>query len=207
MARIIIFIAIFGVSLIIGWSIRETQTVSETPDVTPTPFVLRPPSQALSGRVSNLSGEVSKQPRDKEGIIPIQDDGNVYQGERVVTGDNGWVNLDFLKIGVLSLEPNTEIDLSHLLPDSFLISQNQGVVVYQLLAGQTNLAVKTLDLAVLIKEGETRVSLDKEFIEISVTSGEAILGLVLKNNQTRTWHLQPGEKARIDNDNKTVTSD
>lgn len=170
----------------------------------PSPFVLKPPSAALAGQVIKINGEVNKQPRDKEGLLPVEDGQSVYQAENVLVGAGSSAEVLFPRFAQLNLGENSEIDLVSLIPESFLVSQKLGQVSYLLLSEDDQLSVKIFELLALINTGESVINIQNGIVEIAVSSGSTRLALIDNDNQTQVWDLAKGDKASIDLEGKDL---
>lgn len=180
-------------------SYRGQDSMPSTP-----PFSLKPPSESLTGRIIYLEGEVRKKPRDSELFQAVEGGSGLVQGEKLITGVESTAEIEFDQDFKLIVLPNSEISLVSLIPSHFLINQDKGAITYQKLAGQNPLNVRANPLLILIGSGEGKISQKPKAILIEQNLGNAEIGLVDQNNQTRTWHLEQGQKATFAKDQQSI---
>jgi hypothetical protein len=93
--------------------------------------LLDAPSESLRAGVKNLNGDVVWKNRIAETPTKVDTLSQVQQGESLITGEDGSVDLDFLDTAYIKLQSNSEVDIIQTLPANIVFKQLSGVVTYQ----------------------------------------------------------------------------
>lgn len=206
---ILIFILGFGLSLFLGKFIlsqKQTSEIRPEPRITTKPTYIyesKPPTKALTGSLSEIFGEVKKQPRDSDNWIEISTSSAVLQGESLKLGSLGKATVLFENQTTLFLGKNSEVSFINLIPEKFMLVQNDGTITFKNLK---SVSVKIFDSLTILEEGEFVINVDNEIgrFNLSLTSGSAKLSFVDENNDTKVYPLTEDDNVRYDSATKTV---
>jgi hypothetical protein len=146
----------------------------------------------LRAGVKNLNGDVVWKNRIAETPTKVDTLSQVQQGESLITGEDGSVDLDFLDTAYIKLQSNSEVDIIQTLPANIVFKQLSGVVTYQKIS-TVPLSVRVSPLLIEIL-GNVSISIDKANGHIEIT-GPSKIAYNDKSNTTRLIELS---------DNKTV---
>ncbi len=195
---------VIGLTLTLGWYAYEVYRLQQVPFVPQkSNFKLAPPRLALTGTISGIKGEVKKQGREDEDYAVVKSLDNVIEGESFATGKNGNLSFDFADFASIEIKSNSEISLSNLIPDQFLIIQREGSVAYKTLIQDKPLSVRSLHLLITIL-GSFQISTAKTGkIMVEALSGTTKLAYVDTENETQVVELTSG-KAIFDDTTRTI---
>lgn len=144
--------------------------------------LLEAPSESLKAEIGSLEGEVMWKNRIAETPTKISTLSKVQQGESLITGDDGWVSLNFLDTALIKLEPQSEVDIVQTLPNNLVFRQISGTVDYQKTSSiPVSVRVSPLLIDVL---STTEVSIDSDNGRITI-SGVAKVAYNNKANVTQ----------------------
>lgn len=202
----ILFLVLFlvgAISVLIFriWQVKRAKNIPFSPQESS--FILQPPSDALQGKLVSAKGKVEKEPREKDEFEEVELEEEILQGEKLLTGERSQATVEFQDFAKIDSSSDTEIGFINLIPSKFLISQSSGSVVYKLLDNDNSLSVRALH-ALVNFSGETEVVTKGEEIKVKILSGQAKLALVDLENKTHVWKLEEGQKALIDDTERTV---
>ena len=138
----------------------------------------------MNGVISKIQGEVKKQGREDEEFLPFTEKGNVIEGESIATGKNGSSTLEFVEFANIEMRPNSEIGLSNLIPEQFLVIQRKGKVIYKSFVTEKPLSVRSLHLLVQVSGVSQITTLTDGRISVEILSGQAKAAYVDLNNKT-----------------------
>jgi hypothetical protein len=197
---------LFIAGIILVFVIRIVQVKLTAPVFKPMPttFSLQPPTEALKGSVKSLKGEVKKTSyKDtKSHIAKINDE--ISQGESITTDATSSASIVFSQAVILSLAPSSQIAFPTLLPATFLLKQNSGVVHYQVLS-RKGISVRVLHALLQLSEGVTTVSFNENEVSVDTTAEHVTIGMTDTENNTHIHNLTKGETATISDEERTVT--
>lgn len=188
-----------GVAVFMGWFLyTKTQSV-ETPGLTPvapTTFSIEsPPSQSVRGAITALSGEVRWQSRIATESARINAHREVVQGERIETGKDGLVSLQFGSSVRLEVSENSAIDFIQTLPQQTVFSQSAGSVIYENRTADP-IAVRVLHLLIEQQEGiiDVVIQENRPMVALTVKEGTARVGYNDLYYNSTTLDLRKGQK-------------
>lgn len=184
------------------WQVKGAKHVYFSPQQSS--FVLKPPSDALKGKLSLFKGDVKKEPRDIEDFKNVNVGEEILQGEKIATEKKSQATIEFPNFVRVNLGSNTEIGFINLIPANFLISQSLGSVTYELLRDDNPINVRSLLALVTINSGKSEVTVNNETITVKVLLGSAKLALVDLENRTSIWEIKEGQKALINDTQRRV---
>ncbi len=174
--------------------------LSITPIVTPPSFTLgRAPQQSLQGKILSLSGQVDWQSRVATQPAQLETPAPILQGEELFTRATGKVTMDITTAAVITLSPNTHINLIQTLPTNIVIDQDQGTAIFSEKKASP-LAVRCLGLVTQLKQGTSRISVDPDAgtVAIAVQTGSAVIAYNDAANNSHVKTIESGEQAVYD---------
>ena len=200
---LLFLVSVLGVFAFRFWQVKKMPIASFSPQQSS--FNLKPPTEALKGGFLSVEGEVKKEPRDKEEFETVKPGGEVLiEGEKIATGKKSQATIEFPDFLRIDLGSDTEIGLSNLMSDNFLISQLSGSVTYGLLQNDKAFSVRSLHALLAFDSGESEITVGGGEIVVKVLSGKAKLALVDLDNETHVWELNEGEEALVDDAERRV---
>lgn len=203
----LLFLILFlvGVMSVFGFRVWQVKKVEKTPFFPKeSSFSFQPPSEALTGKLIKVEGEVKKEPRDDEEFQGVGKGEEILDGEKLATGKDSRVAVEFSGFAEVALNSNTEVVFINLLPSSFLIRQASGAVNYKLLQSENPLSVRSLNLLFTLEAGESKITVDEEEIVVEQLLGKAKIALVDLENKTHVWQIKKGQKVLIDNEERSL---
>lgn len=168
-----------------------------------TGFTLTPPSESLTATLTSAVGSVEKQPRDKDEFEKASEGDRILQGESVATREKSTATIQFPDFAEIALDANSVLGFISLIPESFLLNQPSGSVTYEVL-WEKPISVRSLHALLELQPGESQVSVVGREITVEVFSGKAKLALVDLENETNLFTLQEGQKAVINDAERSV---
>lgn len=132
------------------------------------------PSDALKGKIASMSGEVLWQSRVASEPARLDQPQEILQGENIVTRNTGSVALNFNDAAIITIDPDSELDIVQTLPANLVMTQKSGSILYQK-PGIVPVSVKTGGLLVNQEEGTMRITFDVQqaTVTVNVTEGKA----------------------------------
>jgi len=170
----------------------------------PFSFVFKPPSEALTGKLVLVKGQVEKEAREKEEFEKVDIRTEILQGEKLKTGKNSQTVVEFPDFAKFTLDSNSEITLVSLIPNSFLITQSEGLLFCELLQDNTPVSIRSLHALIVLSSGKAAIEVLGNEILVDVFEGKVKLALVSLDNKTHVWQLKAGQKALIDDVKRRV---
>lgn len=197
-------VGIMGVFGVRVWQVKKARSIPFSPQESF--FSLQPPSEALTGKLIKVEGEVKKEPRDGEEFKEAGKGEKILDGEKLATGEDSQAVVEFPDFAHLALESDSEVTFVNLIPSSFLIKQTSGSINYRLSQNGNPLSVRSLHLLFTLEEGESRITVDEEDGEVVIEQllGEAKMAMVDLENKTHVWQLKQSQRALVDDEERTV---
>lgn len=158
--------------------------------------LVNPPSMALFGSVTNLTGEVMWQGRIFDNLIKVNELESITQGEIVKTGEDGFLNIEFADKASIEILPNSKLEIVQTIPNNLVFYQHQGEVNY----------IKNSDIPVSVRSGRVLIDISED-LNLKVASSGFIYikgnGKMAFNNKTNDTQVVElfGDKSIIFNDN------
>lgn len=170
--------------------------------LTPKPtFTLVPPSQAVSGMLTVISGHAEKFSRGDTEYKEASSGAEILIGESVATKENSAAVTEVSGIVKANLGPTSELVFANLFPTNFVLQQKVGKIDYLV---TKPISVRSLHTLVTINSGETMINIIDTDLSITVKTGAVKFALVDNDNNTNVWNLKAGERANIDDVNRQV---
>jgi hypothetical protein len=202
---VLLLLLIVGAISVIMFRLWQVKTAGNIPFIPQQSlFVLKPPSDALEGKLLLSNGNIKKKPRDKAEFNKINVGEEILQGERIAASEKSKAVIEFINLVKINLSSNTEIGFNNLIPANFLLSQSSGSVDYELLRSDVPISVRSLHTLVTINSGNCAITADQETITIKVLAGSATLALVDLENKTSVWEIKEGQEVLIDDVQRRV---
>lgn len=199
---LLFLIGTVGVIVFRLWRVKGAGHVSFPPQQSS--FVLKPPADALKGKLLSINGSVKKELREKNDFEDVNTKEEILQGEKLVTGEKSKATVEFPDYAKINLGSNTEIGFINLIPANFLISQLLGSATYELLQDNVPFSVRSLHVLLTVNSGKSEVAISDETITVKVLSGAAKLALVDLENKTHVWEIKEGQKVLINDTERRV---
>jgi hypothetical protein len=165
------------------------------------------PTQSVVGNIASVSGSVVWQSRTSPTPVPINSSQKLQQGEEIETRGNGKAILEFANVGIITVSPNTQINIIQTLPLNFVVQQKKGTAEYAK-TGDIPMSIRGLDLLININSGKSTISVDQENSQIvlSVETGSAIVAFNDTENLTNILTVPSGSEYIFNNDTKLLTT-
>lgn len=169
-------------------------------------YQLIPPVQALDGKVTKVTGEAEKQPRDQEEAVKVENELVIQEGEQITTNTRGAVSITFPSTLEISLQPQTVLSFLSTDPTHFLTRQDQGTTTYQTDEATVTLSVRALHGLFSISQGRATITVnpDKKVIIFTVQLGNGTVGYINKENKTQIVEVNAGYVLTFDDNNRLV---
>ncbi len=208
--RILIIGFLVGVAAVSGFTVFKTQEQSPAKvveETSPTStFSIEPaPSASIKGTITDRQGELLWESRVATEPAKLLDNVLIQQGERLVTGVDGSVAIDFPRVGSISLGEDSDLSFIQTLPVNFVVKQTKGIVKYEI-EGDVPLSIR-IRSAILIKDNgivEVTVTEGDSLISIALLEGTATIGFNDLEYVSRVFNLREGETYEYDSDQRTA---
>jgi len=179
MKKILLFLLFFGIGIlgVMGYKLvkkspgKPIENILQT--VTKPVFSVKDaPSEAVKGTILQMTGEVRWESREATEAAQITSPVIVQQGERIQTGENGNLSIEFPKASLISISPKTQIDFIQTLPINFVVDIASGSASFKKLTDYP-VSMRALHLLVDQKSGEVSVGVDEEngVVNVNIISG------------------------------------
>lgn len=205
---ILIFIAGIGITFCLSRFLFPKNNIkieeNKKTIIKPTyPYQSKPPSQALEGILENISGEVTKQERDKEDWEKISSSSAIVQGEQIKIGKVGKARVVFSDQLNLTLGNNAQIWFVNTIAQQILLEQEDGLITYE---NTTPFSLKIFNSLIYFEQGSYKMEVDSTLgrFNLNVSSGNAKLSFVDKENETQVHKLVKGNSVKYDSATKTA---
>jgi len=184
--------------------------VTPTPDyiqIQPASLTLFPPTHALVGSISTMSGVIQRMGRQDEEYRILEIAEPVVQGESYACGSDGTADIQFPNLFSLHMDPTSELSFSELVPPNIALRQKGGRISYRLLQKDAPIFVRVLRSLIELTDGEMDVATDGSRATVTVNNGSAKIGNIDTTNTTTTFMLSTGQQASINETSQTVRVD
>lgn len=193
-----------GMVLVLGVKLKSEKKVGEdlvedavTPLIEEKIEFLDPPSYALKGVLMVRGEGVEKLPRFGQDWLKAFEGVDIFQGERIRTDQISEAEVLFEGQVEIKMRSSSELNFANLIPESFLIEQLKGEVIYKT---EKPISVKLLKTLVLLEPGEAVVEIDSNgnFVYLGVILGKAKFAFIDKNNETQVYEVLAGRRLIFD---------
>jgi hypothetical protein len=205
---LLLFLAfVLGFGGVVGYQyfrMKQETPVVVPPAAQPTPeptFALIPPSQAVSGILTVISGHAQKFSRTDTEYKEASSGAQILLGESVATKENSTTTVVVQGIANINMGPASELVFANLFPADFVLQQKSGKIEY--LVSQP-ISVRALHTLITVGSGDTTINIIGTDMSVSVKTGSVKFALVDNDNNTNVWDLQAGERANIDDITRQV---
>jgi hypothetical protein len=163
------------------------------------------PTESIKGTIMKRQGEILWESRIATEPAALTENVLIKQGERLVTGDNGTVTVDFPKVGLISLNEDADLSFIQALPVDFVVQQKKGLVKYEI-QGDVPLSIRIRSGLVTKASGtiEITVTEDDSLIYISPVEGTATIGFNDLDFVSQVFTLREGETYEYNSDERTA---
>jgi hypothetical protein len=199
---LLLFLAfVLGFGGVVGYQyfrMKQETPVVVPPAAQPTPeptFALIPPSQAVSGILTVISGHAQKFSRTDTEYKEASSGAQILLGESVATKENSTTTVVVQGIANINMGPASELVFANLFPADFVLQQKSGKIEY--LVSQP-ISVRALHTLITVGSGDTTINIIGTDMSVSVKTGSVKFALVDNDNNTNVWDLRAGERANID---------
>lgn len=196
-----------GILLVLGIRILHVEKTNNISFVSQkSTFASKPPSESLTGSFVSLIGSVEKYSRTGTDFEKVTKEESLLSGELLATESRSSAEITFPDMATVTLGQNTEIALINVISSQFLLQQKAGNVIYETMSDK-QISVRSLHTLFVIESGEAEISLNnnKKIISITMLSGKATFALSDLENKTEVWEIEEGQKAVIDDEDRSVT--
>ncbi len=146
-----------------------------------------------------MSGDIGWESRIATTPAKIEKPQTIQQGEKIITGENSSVILNFPQTADIDIGSDTQLEIVQTLPNSFVFRQTNGAASYEK-TGESPVAVRISYLIISLVSDKITVSLDEENQTVTVESnGVATVAyndidyitnmITLKKNQTFVFDI------------------
>ncbi len=179
-------------------------TTEQSPALSPTPFILNPPSQSVNATLTILHDKVMQLTRTVDSYQNATSGGQILTGESIATDENGIAVATVSGIVTTTLNPNAELAFANLFPEDLVLEQKSGKIQYDVVDTGRPASVRALHTLVSINSGTTIINVIDSDMSITVKTGSAKFALVDNDNNTHVWNLTEGHRANIDDPTRSV---
>ena len=177
-----------------------TVVTGTIPTLQPT-FALTPPSEAVSGMLTQTTGHVLKLSRTDSDFKEASAGAVILTGESLATKDQSAATATVSGILTVSLGQNAEVAFANMYPSNFVLLQKSGQAEYRIFSP---ISVRALHTLIGLEPGNFTITIINTDLSVTVTSGSATIALVDTDNNTHIWNLSQGERANIDDATRQV---
>ncbi len=210
MKNLILFIlfTIFGIGVVAAYTKTAPQSTLKQglglPFIKQNQFSLEnAPADSLRGKIATLSGDVKWQDRVATQSSQITSPVTIQQGEELITGDNGKVQVEIPTAVIINISPKTNLSFVQTLPQNVVFSQTKGKVEYQK-TGTVPVSIRVLRLLVEERQGDITISISniKPITTINVRVGSVTVAYNDPQNVSIVKTLDSGKQFIFNNDTK-----
>jgi hypothetical protein len=176
--------------------VTDTTTFEATATPTPMPFAYHPPTTAVTGSISAVSGKVEKTNWNSDDMTEASPSAQIFQSEKIVTQPEATASVTLENIARIDLDNAATVNFTSLIPDRILFTQPAGLVTYTALDDKL-ISVRTLTLILTFKNATVKVEPDAGYIYLNQVAGESTFATVDSNNNTQTYTLKEKHRATI----------
>lgn len=201
------YIGVFLLALVLGsigvWLYFTRQSLPPVKAVSSFSLAKAPSASLLASLVS-FSGKVNWESRIATQSVRLTEVRNLQQGEALDTEEAGHAVLVFPGKSLITLSPQTKINLIQTLPTNIVIAQPSGTVQYDTI-GTALFSVRADDLLLNITSGSITVKNDTDthLVSVTVHTGVTTAAYTDLENMTQLASLSAGEHFTYD----TTTQD
>lgn len=213
MKNILLFLTFFilGTGSFLAYHLWQTnfkqeQVVTQVKKQEESFNIANSPQESKIGIIVSMSSDIKWESRVATAPATIITPVPIKQGERLVTGDQGNVVINFEDTGSLSVSPKSDVSFIQTLPADFVVNQTQGNVKYTQ-TGQTPISVRSYHLLIRLTSGSVEVSIDDKKSEVNLTSikGEVVTAFNDINNVSTVVTLNTGKMYAFNDGQRTLT--
>lgn len=177
---------------------RHNTVVSDnkTPNSDVVEFSLKPPKNALTGMVTDVSGVVKIKKRDSDDFISIDRNSEIVDGDQIATEENSSAIISFT-IGKITIGDNTQIECTNLIPEHFIIRHIIGKAEYVILENKP-ISVRFNDSLFSLETGKADISLDDSGLQIQMNRGIGLYARVDEKNITHVRKLNNRDSINVE---------
>ena len=207
----LLFLAfLFGFGGVLGYQSFRSQSGEKTLPVVqseispPTPeptLALVPPSGAVSGILTVVSGHAEKFSRNDTEYKEASTGAQILLGESIATKANSTATTSASGIVNISLGPSAELVFANLFPANFVLQQKTGKVDYLI---SSPISVRALHTLISMEPGEVIVNIIDTDLSITVKSSQIKFAIVDNDNNTNVYNLKAGQRANIADETRQV---
>lgn len=189
--------------------INQTRTYELTPPRTTPPLHTRfsladAPADSLRATITKLSGDVTWQSRTATEAAPLTASRILQQGEILTTGSGGTASLTFAGSCLITLSPDTELNLTQTLPANIVLEIPNGRITSEKKCPEP-ISIRSMHLLLSQIEGTLQfTALDDGTIIIGVTDGSAQVGFNDSDNVSTVLTINAGESLTYDDSTRTT---
>jgi len=175
--------------------------ITSQPAPEPT-LALRPPSEALSGMLTVISGHAQKFSHDETEYREASMGAEILLGESIATNANSSATAEVAGIVRANLGPTAELVFANMFPENFLLQQKNGKIEYM---ATRPVSIRALHALVSMEPGDVVLTIIDADMSVDVKSGSVKLAVVDTDNNTQVYTLTTGQRANIDDEAREVT--
>lgn len=208
MKKTVIIFFVTGVAVVylfLLWK-RQEENVIQLPRQTRDRYTFsfdEAPKNSLRGKIVSMSGDVQWTSRTATEPAKLNTGISLQQGEKVSTGTDSLLTIDFSGAATATLSASSVIDIDQALPQNLVFKQTAGSVSYG--SENTALSVKALHLLAYSEKGMMKLTQDSETgtLTVKALKGEVRLGFNDLDYQSIAVTLAEGETYTYDDTTRT----
>ncbi len=196
------FSAVAGYQYVHSLSAARISIAPVAGQPTPEPtLALVPPSEAVSGILTAVSGHAEKFSRGDTAYKEASTGAKILLGESIATKENSSATASVSSIVNVNMGPKAELVFTNVFPSNFILQQKSGKIEY--LAIQP-MSVRALHTLISLNPGGVTINIIDTDMSITVKTGSVKFALVDTDNNTGVWNLRAGQRANIDDKARKV---
>jgi hypothetical protein len=203
-------LGLFGVIGLRYIQVHQFKNLPKIPQInsqispTPEAFVYHPPSTAVKGLITVVSGSVQKSFWDKDDLGVASVAAEIFQGEKLVTDTESTASANFEKLVEINLDSSSDVRFTSLIPTQILFTQPTGLVTYTLTQTETPISVRSLGLLIKLNSGAIRMDSTDSIVTIVQLSGQSQIAFESTNYVTQHYELKEKDRATYNDYTQTI---
>ncbi len=200
---VLFFIVGFGLVTVYKDKQKPDEIHGDTIITSPTPTIisLSPPSQSLTGKLTEVLGTIERIPWDITSHVPATAGAVLYQGDEILTLPTSQATITIPNSLTCTMEEKTQIVLTNLLPKSITVQQRNGTFACM---SQDVFNLRIPGALLELSQSTVQSVITPEEITIRIASGKGKLGFVDNENKSKVWELTAADTIVIDRGTNTI---
>jgi hypothetical protein len=198
---------ILGAIIGLGWYFFTAQPSSvslQNDFLSQTNFsIAEAPANSLRAKARTVTGLVKWENREAGGVKILRQNQEIQQGEKIITGDDGFAEINFDGVAV-KIASQSSVAFIQTLPVNFVFDQASGSAFYRTL-GKIPISVRSFNLISLMDKGAVEFTVNNNLglITVRVREGKIKLGFNDVDYVSQVLELKQGQLYIFDTAKKT----